>query len=88
MSSFDHGILEELESLNQKHGTKVEQVYLYNYFDTDELPAPDVYATRGRGVNISSTKLTKEVVEICHANNKLVGVWIDRDVASEGEDFY
>jgi glycerophosphoryl diester phosphodiesterase len=88
VSSFDHDVLGELESINQKTGTQVDQVYLYNYYNTDELPSPEIYATKGRGINISSTKLTRDVVEACHTNGKLVGVWIDRDYASEGEEFY
>ena len=63
-------------------------IYLYNYYDHDELPSPDIYSQRGKGINISSTKLTREVVEICHKNNKLVGVWIDREIFSENEEFY
>lgn len=61
---------------------------MYNFNDDEELPAPDVYAFRGSGINISSAKLTREVVEHCHAQGKLVGVWIDRHVASENEEFY
>ena len=33
-------------------------------------------------------KLTREVVETCHAQGKQVGVWIDRDYFVENEDFY
>ena len=61
---------------------------MYNYYDHDELPSPDIYSVKGSGINISSTKLTREVVEICHLNNKLVGVWIDKDIFSENEEFY
>ena len=88
VSSFDHDILEELDNLNQLHTSKVDALYLYNFYDHNELPAPEVYATRGMGINISSTKLTKEVVDICHSNGKKVGVWIDRSVSSEDDAFY
>lgn len=27
-------------------------------------------------------------MENCHASGKLVGVWIDKDYAKEGEEFY
>ena len=43
---------------------------------------------RGGGINISSTKLTKEVVDNCHAQGKKVGVWVDRSVHAESEEFY
>ncbi len=88
VSSFDHDILEELETLNQLYQTRIEAIYLYNYYDSDELPHPDVYTSKGLGINISSRKLTREVVEACHAKGKIVGVWIDKDYARESEEFY
>ena len=54
----------------------------------DELPHPDIYSTRGHGINISSIKLTKDVVEICHTRGTKVGVWIDKDLFEENEEFY
>ena len=66
----------------------VETIYLYNYYDYDELPDPSIYATRGAGINISSAKLTTDVVKYCHQNGKKVGVWIDREYFTENEDFY
>ena len=88
VSSFDHDLLGELSRLNAKHGTQVEAIYLYNYYDHDELPSPEVYTALGRGINVSSRKLTREVVEACHARGKVVGVWIDKDHAREDQDFY
>lgn len=88
VSSFDHELLAELSRLNAEHGTQVESIYLYNYYDHNELPEPEVYTAVGRGINISSRKLTREVVEACHARGKLVGVWIDKDYASEDYEFY
>ena len=70
MSSFNHDLLSELSRLNDLHSTEVDAIYLYNYYDNDELPHPDVYSSLGKGVNISSVKLTREVVEICHAKGK------------------
>lgn len=62
VSSFDHDLLGELTRLNLEHGTQVESIYLYNYYDHDELPSPEVYTAVGRGINVSSRKLTREVV--------------------------
>jgi len=64
VSSFNHDLLAELEELSRIHGaaSPVESIYLYNYYDNDELPHPDIFSNRGKGINISSTKLTKEVV--------------------------
>lgn len=88
VSSFDHDVLAELEHLNSVSNTNVDTIYLYNFYDNCELPDPEIYATRGKGINISSTKLNEEVVRNCHLNGKTVGVWIDRSVSSEGEEFY
>lgn len=88
VSSFNHELLAELERLNQIFHTQIDTIYLYNYYDNDELPHPDVYSSLGKGINISSVKLTREVVEICHAKGKQVGVWIDRDLFCENEEFY
>lgn len=63
-------------------------MYLYNYWDHDELPEPELYTSRGTAINISSTKLTREVVDICHKKGMQVGVWIDSTMASEGREFY
>jgi glycerophosphoryl diester phosphodiesterase len=88
VSSFNHDLLAHLEILNQHHKTHVDSIYLYNYYNSDELPHPDIYSTLGSGINISSVKLTREVVQICHAKGKEVGVWIDRDLFSENDEFY
>ena len=66
----------------------MDTIYLYNFYDDCELPEPEVYIRKGKGINISSTKLNEEVVRNCHLNGKTVGVWIDKSVSSEGEEFY
>lgn len=64
MSSFNHELLGFVEELNQLNKVnKVDTIYLYNYYDSDELPHPSVYTKQGNGINISSMKLTREVVE-------------------------
>ena len=74
--------------MNQIFDTQIDTIYLFNYYDNDELPHPDVYSSLGTGINVSSVRLTREVVEICHAKGKQVGVWIDRDLFCENEEFY
>lgn len=62
ISSFDSDILGELERLNLVNNTDIKGIYLYNFYEHRELPHPDIYSIKGHGVNISSTKLTREVV--------------------------
>ena len=83
MSSFDHELLKELDYLNSEHKSRIEGVYLYNFDECDELPEPHVYTSRGKGINISSTKLTQEIVHNCHSIGQTVGVWIDRSYFTE-----
>lgn len=58
----------------------IDFVQLHNFYDYIELPEPHIYTSFGMGINISSTKLTKEVVRLCHEKGKKVGVWIDTGV--------
>lgn len=85
VSSFDADILGGLETLNLVNNTDVKAIYLYNFYEHSELPEPDIYATKGHGVNISSTKLTREVIQNCHRNGKLVGVWVNAEVFLEND---
>lgn len=66
----------------------IDLVQLYNFFDYIELPNPDIYTSLGKGMNISSTKLTEEVVRHCHEKGKIVGVWIDSSLSKENLDLY
>lgn len=43
VSSFNHSLLAYVEHLNQLSKINVETIYLYNYYDSDELPHPSVY---------------------------------------------
>lgn len=88
VSSFDADILTELENLNLVNSTNVKSIYLYNFYEHRELPEPDIYATKGHGVNISSTKMTREVIQNCHKNGKLVGVWVNAEAFKEDDQFY
>lgn len=63
-------------------------MYLHNYYEHFELPTPEVYSCQGDGINISSTKLTREVVENCHRNGKTVGVWVNAEVFTENDEYY
>lgn len=88
ISSFDGDILYELEKLNLVNNTDIKSIYLYNFYEHRELPEPNIYSTRGHGVNISSTKLNREVIQNCHKNRKLVGVWVNAEVFNEDDQFY
>eukprot|EP00347_Sterkiella_histriomuscorum_P002298 403368694 len=88
VSSFDSDILAELERLNLINNTDIKSMYLYNFYEHLELPEPDIYANKGHGVNISSTKMTREVIQHCHKNGKLVGVWINSEAFFEDDKFY
>jgi len=70
------------------HDQRVEIIYLYNYYEDIELPAPSIYTKQGDGINISSSKLTREVVKNCHKNGKKVGVWVDAPTFKEDANFY
>jgi len=88
VSSFDGNLLEELDELRKEHDYWVEIIYLYNFYEHIELPDPSIYATLGDGINISSSKLTTEVIEECHKNGKKVGIWIDAASFKECSIFY
>lgn len=63
-------------------------MYLHNYYEHFELPDPEIYSCQGDGINISSTKLTREVIENCHRHGKTVGVWVNAEVFIENDEFY
>ena len=88
VSSFDSDILEELDSLNKCLITLVRIICLYNFEENYELPEPDVYAAKGDGINISSTKLTQEVIQNCHARGKIVGLWVNKQAFQENLQYY
>lgn len=66
ISSFDQDLLEEMDNLRNAYKLKVDIIYLHNFFEHFELPDPSIYTVKGDGINISSTKLTSEVVKACH----------------------
>ena len=61
---------------------------VYHYYEHLELPHSNEYTTFASGINISSTKLTGEIVDNCHRAGQRVGVWINREVARETEELY
>ncbi len=63
-------------------------IYLYNFEEHFELPEPDIYAARGDGINISSTKLSQEVIQNCHARGKIVGLWVNKKAFNENDQYY
>ena len=88
ISSFDEDVLQELERLNQQYNTVVRYYQLYNFYEHLELPDPSIYTDKGSGINISSTKLTQEVIDNCHSKGKKVGVWVNKDAFVEDDKFY
>lgn len=44
VSSFDSDVLAELDLLNKEMSTNVQIIYLYNFYEHEELPDPSVYA--------------------------------------------
>lgn len=66
----------------------MEIIYLYNFYEHEELPDPSIYAVKGDGINISASKLTAEVIRNCHRNGKKVGVWVDAATFKEDTAFY
>ena len=62
VSSFDSLVLQEFQRLNTQNNTDVRHMYLHNYYEHFELPAPEIYSWQGDGINISSTKMTREVI--------------------------
>lgn len=88
VSSFDSDVLSELEALNQQNQVEVRYFQLYNFYEHYELPDPADYTKNGHGINISSTKLTKEVIKNCHNQGKLVGVWVNKEAFEEDDKFY
>lgn len=77
-----------IDALNASTGYHVRTVYLHNFYPHHALPPLEVIVSKGDGINISYEALTEEVVNTCHAHNKLVCVWIDPSVTEERPEVY
>ena len=88
VSSFDRDVINEIQRLVNIGSKPLDIIHLYNFYDHMELPCPDEYLAVGSGINISATKLTKEVIDLCHAKGMKVGVWVDASVFQENDCFY
>lgn len=90
VSSFNAGgeMLPAIEKLNAETGYHVRTVYLYNFYPECKLPPLEELVQSGDGINISYEELSEEVVAFCHANNKVVMVWIDTSVTTETVELY
>ena len=60
---------------------------MYNY-ENQPLPDPEVYTSKGDGINISANYINREVVENCHKKNMKIGVWVRAKDFKENDDFY
>ena len=89
-SSFEYSQLKEVEKVREKfkgiHQT-FDVFYLYNY-KNEPLPEPDVYTSKGEGINLSANYINKEIVEHCKSKGMKVGVWVRAKDFTESEDFY
>ena len=88
VSSFDRDVLQHLEQIAKLNYDKIETIYLYNFYNHEVLPDPNVYCSHGDGINISSLHLTHEVVRNCRRHGKKVGVWIDKSYTCESKEVY
>jgi glycerophosphoryl diester phosphodiesterase len=61
---------------------------LHNFYNYIDLPPLEQLTKQGDGVNISYEHLTKEVVDACHENGKIVSVWFDATVTNETVTMY
>ena len=66
----------------------MDVIHLYNFHDHYELPSYDELFGFGNGINVSSRKITQEVVEKCHEKGFKIGVWVDAEVFRENIKFY
>ena len=98
ISSFNYDILEEVEKVRTKYyGGRIstidgapssfEIIYLYNH-ENSPLPDPEVYTSRGDGINISANYITQEVVNNCHNKGLKIGVWVRAKDFKEDDEFY
>lgn len=88
MSSFDRDVVMEIQRIVTLRNQNLDIIHLYNFYDHMELPEPDEYLSLGTGINISATKLTKDVIDKCHAKRMKVGAWVDATVFCENTMFY
>jgi glycerophosphoryl diester phosphodiesterase len=79
VSSFRHAVLKEIE----KCEAAVRTIYLYGECESDELPPVEELVIKGKGVNICSSKVTKEMVRELHEEGILVNVWVDKEKTKE-----
>ena len=80
ISSFKHYLLDEIYKIDNKTYLS----YLYEHIDEVD---PSVYTSRGNGVAIPFIKLTKEVVDNCHANNQRLSVYFTSKDPEKDEDY-
>jgi len=88
ISSFDHDILRQVESLSLQNDYKIRTIYLHNFYPSFSLPPLEKLTSQGDGVNIEYAHLTKERVDACHAKGKIISVWIDCSVTTETVEMY
>lgn len=90
LSSFNHEALKYFETKQiEVYSTNlIETIYLYNFCDKEEMPSSEIYTSQGSGINLSSRKVTHEIVQNCHRAGKKVGIWIDKKYDEENEDLY
>lgn len=81
-------MLQSIDQLNQTDNYHVRTIYLHNFYPEHSLPPLEILVSQGDGINISYEALTSEVVNACHAHNKLVSVWIDAAVTEETMEVY
>ena len=67
ISSFDSDLIKYVKTLSSIHSYKIDTVQLYNFYDSLELPEPCEYTNSADSINISSKKVTEEVVQNCHS---------------------
>lgn len=88
VSSFDHEALREMELVSASEFYKVRTLYIQNFYNHVALPPMEELLAMGDGVNISYEHLTREVVDTLQRHGKIVSVWIDCEVTTEGMTTY
>lgn len=79
ISSFAKHQLEEVDKVRQKYADlhpRFDIMYLYNNFQNQPLPAPEIYLSHGDGIVVSQNYLTEEVVKNIKEKGKKIGVWV------------
>jgi glycerophosphoryl diester phosphodiesterase len=82
-----------MEKLNRKWKSKIETIYLHNfYYNYPASSAEEMCSSQGGGGHLQINSLSKELVDKMHQNGKIVAVWIDetapKDVYQENDAFY